>query len=89
MRIIKGLEPLNFKEAVHLKMTQSPNEYPGERNISVQNLLKTSSSKKFRGPSGIWMSYDFLMGNETKLSPDIEQYGKHLLQTVDIEILNK
>lgn len=92
-RHYKGLEQLNFPEAVTFRAKKASSDwFPGEKDIVVQNLLsvkKESSdgrpSLDYKSLSGRWMSYEFLLGRPSP-SCDLERDLSNILNKIDREI---
>lgn len=95
MRHYKGLENLNFPEAVSLKAKKASTDwFPGEKDIVVKNLLSVKkensdslSSLEYKSLSGSWMSYKFLLGQPSLLSCDMDRDNlQQILNQIDREI---
>ncbi len=82
-----GLDPLEFEAAMRLRNTPHTREYfPGESHILTHDMLEQSSSRCVRVRSGMWMSYDFLMGSHYELPRELLPVKRKILREVDEQI---
>ena len=60
----QNLDPLDFVEASQLKNVPLCTQLmPEERFIKVENILECDTLGRYRSLAGMWMTFDFLVGN--------------------------
>ena len=65
--------------------------FPHEQNIKVEDLLQPNiaGTNCFRGPSGVTLTYEFLLGQGQDLSPDLQDKLSGILEDIDFQIEEK
>ena len=81
------LDPVDFPAARRLKTQQVVHYFfPGEPYIFKENLLHLRGSNEFRSKSGMWLKFDFLLGNAYEVPRGLVEYRNHIFQRIDTQI---
>ncbi|XP_078001216.1 uncharacterized protein LOC144453748 [Glandiceps talaboti] len=85
----QGLPYHNFEGAMKLKSIPVANKYlPGEASIVVEDLLEVDNHGRYRTSSqGIWMDYDFLMGDSSCCKFNESRDYQHVISSIDDDII--
>nr|XP_022333457.1 uncharacterized protein LOC111130584 [Crassostrea virginica] len=82
-----GYDPLDFEGARQLETWPVQIDYlPGELSIEVDDLIQIDKRGRFSGPSKVWLSFDFLIGQSYSLPPRLQEYAKKMILDVDEQI---
>lgn len=82
-----GYDPLDFEGARKLETWPVQIDYlPGELSINVEDLLQIDKRKRFSGPSNVWLSFDFLIGQSYSLPPCLQEYAQKMINEVDEQL---
>lgn len=82
-----GYEPLDFEGARKLQTWPVQIDYlPGELSIQVEDILQIDKRGRFSGPSKVWLSFDFLVGQSYSLPQRLKGYADKMILDVDEQI---
>lgn len=59
---------------------------PGELSIQVEDILQIDKRGRFSGPSKVWLSFDFLVGQSYSVPKRLKEYADKMLLDVDEQI---
>ena len=65
--------------------------FPHEQNIKVEDLLQPNiaGTNCFLGPSGVTLTFDFLLGQGQDVSPELRDRMSGILEDLDFKIEEK
>lgn len=82
-----GYDPLDFEGARKLQTWPVQIDYlPGELSIQVEDILQIDKRGRFSGPSRVWLSFDFLVGQSYSLPQRLKGYADKMILDVDEQI---